>query len=51
MYEVHTQIGRYTFTHTAASLSDAKSVKQYVINISTDQHPVAYITDANGERI
>lgn len=51
MYNVHTQIGRYELVHTAKSLSDAKTAKQYIINTSSDTYPIAYITDANGERI
>lgn len=51
MYPVHTQIGRYDFVHTAATYGAAKAVKQYIINTSRDTYPIAYITDANGERV
>lgn len=50
MYNVHTQIGRFELVHTAKSLSDAKTVTQYLRNTGND-YTIAYITDANGERV
>lgn len=50
MYQVHTQIARYPFVYTAKSLTEAKTVKQTLLNVGS-AFTIAYITDANGERV